>query len=413
MSEKNHDISLSYIDEILSTTIKEDRANKLITFLAMLLNYTEHDQLNIGFTAEASTGKSYIPLEIAQYFPEEDIKSVGYCSPTAFFHDHGEWDEEEKIKTIDLHQKILIFLDQPHDMLLQRLRPILSHDQQEILVKITDRGKHEGLATKNILVIGYPTVIFCSTNPSMDEQERTRLLMLSPEITQDKLNASIRLSAEKSADHQQFQEELDSDPRRNWLRERIILIKDAQITEVIVRNKDKDYLLQEFYKIHRNLLPRHQRDFPRMLALGKAHALLNFDKRTLLKPHVIVAERIDLDEGFRLYSQISKPNELGLSPEIYDIFVKVFKSKMGTTCRDIQFRYCHIYNKPLGEKRLKIIIDTLLSAGLIGEEPDPADLRRRIFYSQAEEYIFDDNLAKSNKENTPEGDTKKGDSNEK
>ena len=60
MMEK--DTSLDELRDILDSTIKHDNDSKLITFLAMLLNYTKEDQQNIGYVAESSTGKSYIPL---------------------------------------------------------------------------------------------------------------------------------------------------------------------------------------------------------------------------------------------------------------------------------------------------------------------------------------------------------------
>ena len=87
---------------ILGTTIKHDNVNKLITFLAMLCTYTEDSQFNVSFRAPSSTGKSYIPLEIASYFPEEDLRIIAYSSPTAFYHDTGEWDSEKRAIVIDL-----------------------------------------------------------------------------------------------------------------------------------------------------------------------------------------------------------------------------------------------------------------------------------------------------------------------
>jgi hypothetical protein len=173
--------------EILGSTVKHDDENKAITFHAMLLTYTEEDQLNLGFLAESSTGKSYIPLELSNYFPSEDVIKLGYASPTAFFYDYGvlmhrqgipinfdmkpnkaaikedlevekgdvskaeveaaykremrKWKELLKgsYYLVDLHQKILIFLDMPHDMLLQRLRSLLSHDERQIMIKTTDK----------------------------------------------------------------------------------------------------------------------------------------------------------------------------------------------------------------------------------------------------------------------------------
>jgi len=202
--EKLNDIhratTLSEIAEILNTTVKKDEKNKLLTFLVMLLTYTDSDQTNIGFNSESSTGKSYIPLELSWYFPKEDVLKYGYVSPTAFFHDAGvllpdpqdPGDPEDperkprKIIWIDLKKKILVFLDQPHDQLLQRLRPLLSHDERVIIHKITDRAKRGSLITKRVWIEGFPTVLFCTAKFSMDEQERTRLILLSPETTREK-----------------------------------------------------------------------------------------------------------------------------------------------------------------------------------------------------------------------------------
>ena len=125
--------------EILGLTIKKDEENKLITFLCQLSVYTENSQFNISFNAPSSTGKSYIPTEIARLFPEKDVIEIGYCSPTAFFHDIGEYIKEKGGYLVDLSKKILIFLDQPHTQLLERLRPLLSHDKKEINLKITDK----------------------------------------------------------------------------------------------------------------------------------------------------------------------------------------------------------------------------------------------------------------------------------
>ena len=47
--------------------------NKLVVFLAMLSAYTDKSQFNILLNAPSSSGKTYIPIEIAKYFPPESI----------------------------------------------------------------------------------------------------------------------------------------------------------------------------------------------------------------------------------------------------------------------------------------------------------------------------------------------------
>jgi hypothetical protein len=161
----------------------------------------------------------------------------GYVSPTAFFHEAGillpdptynpsEWssevsDEEKKeamkhgrkIIWIDLEKKILIFLDQPHDQLLQRLRPLLSHDQKIIVHEITDRTTRGRLHTKKVWIQGFPTVNFCTAKYSMEDQERTRLTLLGPETTEEKLREAIVLKTKKESDKDAFTEFMENDPR--------------------------------------------------------------------------------------------------------------------------------------------------------------------------------------------------------
>src|SRR3989338_1037696 len=95
-------LSIEELLEILGLTIKKDETNKLITFLCLLSTYTENAQFNISFNAPSSTGKTYLPLEVSALFPEEDVKAIGYCSPTAFFHDKCEYDQEKDMLIADL-----------------------------------------------------------------------------------------------------------------------------------------------------------------------------------------------------------------------------------------------------------------------------------------------------------------------
>ena len=83
-------MSVEELAEILGLTIRRDEANKLITFFCELSAYTEDSQFNISCNAPSATGKSFIPTEVSQLFPEEDVISIGYSSPMAFFHDIGE-----------------------------------------------------------------------------------------------------------------------------------------------------------------------------------------------------------------------------------------------------------------------------------------------------------------------------------
>jgi len=220
----------------LGLTIKKDEENKLVALLCQLSAYTENSQFNISFNAPSSTGKSYIPMEIAKLFPSKDVIEVGYCSPTAFFHDVGKLNKEKGGYEIDLSRKILIFMDQPHTMLLERLRPLLSHDKKEMHLKITDKSQKGGLKTKNVFIKGFPAVIFCSAGLKIDEQEGTRFMLLSPETNQEKLREGILEKIKQETDKDSYNNWLNSDPNRILLKERIEAIKDEGIENIKIAN---------------------------------------------------------------------------------------------------------------------------------------------------------------------------------
>ena len=379
--------------EFLGTTIKYDDDNKLVTFLCQLSTYTENSQFNISFNAPSSTGKSYIPLEIKSLFPKEDVITLGYCSPTAFFHDLGEWDKERKVSIINLARKILIFLDQPHFDLLGRLRPLLSHDQKEISLKITDRTQKQGLKTKNVILIGFPSVIFCTAGLKIDEQEATRFLLLSPEISQEKLRSSIYEKLKKESDLEAYEKSLNSDPDRELLKARIKEIKREQITEIKI--PDIKIVEKLFFEKNSYLKPRFQRDIGRVIKLIKTFALLNLWHRDRENSTVIANEQ-DIRNAFTIWDSISESQELSLPPYIYEFYKNVLiplwksKGEVALSRKDITKAHFQTYRRPLtGWQLRQEIIPMLEASGLITQEVNPADKREMLIHPTASLTISD------------------------
>lgn len=423
LKELDKPLTVNEVIRILGSTVKHDDYNKAICFISMLLTYTEEDQINLGFLAESSSGKSYIPLELSWYFPKEDVVKLGYASPTAFFHEFGEIVTDpltkRKIIHIDLNRKILIFLDQPHEQLLQRLRSLLSHDEKEIMFKITDKKEKAGLRTKSVVIRGFPTVIFCTAKPSLPEQEKTRLLLLSPEISQEKLRESILLKIERESDREGFLQRMLEDPDRRLLAMRVWSLKRAKIKNVKIPEGLRKKIYDRFLEEHNYLIARHQRDISRLLAIIKGHALLNFmhrQKETSGENTSIIVNQEDVEEGFRLYQAVSEANELGLSPELFNIY-KVMKPYFGQkkevevdygkdtkivtvegiTVRDFQSIYAKTFHKAIGYEESRRILKTLASVGLITEEPDQID-RRKIRYTLLEQGVPSNAIPPSAKE---------------
>ena len=385
-------ISTAELLEILATTIKYDDDNKLIAFLAMLSAYTEDSQLNLSFNAPSSAGKSFIPTEIAALFPSEDVIELGYASPTSFIHGNSEFDKEKQQYTVDLERKIIIFLDQPHSMLLEHLRPLLSHDKKEILLQVTDKSQKHGLKTKKVILRGYPAVVFCTAGLQLDEQEATRFLLLSPEISQEKLHAGVVESLRKDADKEAYWNHMEINPPRQRLRGRIEAIKTEDVSNIRITDDDRDYIEKRFFSKRPVLKPRHQRDIKRLVSLIKIFALLNLWDRKR-EGTGILATKHDVDEAFEIWDRIAIPQELNIPPYVYrlyeDVILASYKEKnagnmkqmIGVSRQEVMDKHYEVNGRYLNALVLRQqIIPMLKQAGLISEEFDIVDRRNKLIY---------------------------------
>jgi len=370
------ELSLDRLKDVLDLTIKEDDINKLIIFLCQLSVYTEDDQFNVISNAPSSTGKTYIPIEIAKLFPKEDVVQLAHTSPTAFFHEAGTYDSSKNQTIVDLSKKIIVFLDQPHTLLLQYLRPILSHDMKEISLKITDRQKGAGLRSKNILVIGYPAVIFCTAGFLIDEQEATRFFLLSPETSQLKIKEAVLEKLYKESDAEGYKVVKESDLNRKKLKERIKAIRKEKISNIKI--SDPDSIGENFFNNRNVLHPRHSRDMGRITCLVKASALLNLWHRER-EDSTVVANDQDIVNAFELWNPIASSQELNIPPHLYNMFQEVIEpilSPEGIKRQDICKKHYQVYYRPLPDHKLrKEVLPMLEAAGKVYQDKDPNDAR--------------------------------------
>ncbi|MEM3579592.1 MAG: hypothetical protein QXL54_05165 [Candidatus Bathyarchaeia archaeon] len=218
----------------------------------------------------------------------------------------------------------------------------------------------------------------------MEDQEKTRLLLLSPETGQEKLRESVWLKILKESNREAFNKRMEEDPQRKFLAARVWAVKNAKIEHITIPEELSRKIYLEFLRIHQNLIPRNQRDISRVLALIKGYALLNFMHRKR-EGNTIIATEEDVQVGFKLYQGVSEANEHGLSPEIWNIYktIKPYFNEKGLTRRDFQQIYFQKFHKPIGYDYAGLILKTLAGTGLITEEADAND-RRVIRYMSFE-----------------------------
>jgi len=320
-TEMKNYIGIEEISECLGSIIKKDEIAKVVSFLTQFSAYLLDDQLNLIIASLSSTGKTYVLLNVAHLFPSEDVIVLGYSSPKAFFHELGIFDREKRKIYINLERKNLIFLDQPHPELLAKLRPILSHDQKEIEVKITDKNQRGGNLTKSVIIRGFPAVSFATTYLKLDEQEITRALIISPEVTQEKVEEGIDLIAE-SKTNEEFKKVIRDDPGLNLLKERLLKFKEiSPRLKGIKFDIEKDEL-KKAYMENKNLAPKDMRNFKKFLVLAECFAGLNFENDRV-QNNILIVKKEDIEEAKKLWQEIGKYQDVGVMPFALDVYYKV------------------------------------------------------------------------------------------
>lgn len=316
-------IGIEKISRALEHLIKRDDIAKVVAFLTQFSTYLLDDQLNLIIASLSSTGKTHILLNISKLFPEEDVLILGYSSPKAFFHELGALDKSKNKIFINLKRKNLIFLDQPHPELLTKLRPLLSHDKKEIEVKITDKNQRGGNITKTVVIQGFPAVSFATTYLKLDEQEITRVLIISPDISQEKIEEGIDLAIEEKL-NPDFEELIKTNDELNFLRENIKAFKEvsAKLKKIKFEEiKDKE-MLKMLFKERKNYSPKDMRNVKKFLILAECFAGLNFENNRIKGDTLLVREE-DILEASKLWKEIRMYQDVGIMPFALDVYYKV------------------------------------------------------------------------------------------
>ena len=372
------EMSVEDIAEVLDLTIKFDFTSKVITFLAMLLAYTEDCQINVIFNASSSTGKTYICSEVAKLFPSQDVRLYGKTTPNAFYYNENMMEKDEKtgVFFINLERRILIFSEQPDSKLLENLRAFLSHDNKRTPFLITNKESNRNTAKEGYL-LGFSTTLFCSANMRLDEQEQTRSLILSPETSSEKIRKSVEISIEKGSNKKAFNAWLEANEARRQLMDRICYIKSLNVDTIDI--EDGDYLDKRFHESVYAETPEIQRKIGHFMSLVKAMALLNVHLRRVDDGRIVATNK-DVDEAMKLWLVLNESAKYGVPPQLLDIYKRYIVpaylafNKGRAVERGITFQeYARYYFKEVGkypniDMHKKCYLCTLEGAGLIRYE---------------------------------------------
>lgn len=382
----NQDIYPEDVCNVLSSTIACDDINKTAVFYVMLSARLE-EPLNACLVGLSSSGKSFIPKEVALYFPANDVITIADASPTALRYDADYYDDDG-IGHVDFENRILLFVEMPNVKALEKLRSILSHDNRTSTFKTTTGGANGARKTQTMCLENYPAVIFCSTYLRINSQEMTRFIVLSPEVSDEKIQKSVEMAAIKNSDPAEYNYAMAHHPGRNFLMNRIREVNALKDRHVVI-----DDIQNRVIKRYRDLRGKYSvgdtRNIQHLLSLIKSITYLNAVNRINPDTNHITSTQRDIDEGFQLWEKIRHYQGSGLIPVVTYFFENYFlpayknlaKGQDGIRIEDVS-----IYSRKKGissdwspDVIKDDFIPAMITQGLIEEMRDPTDKRFKLY----------------------------------
>lgn len=378
---------LEDVNTVLDLTIKHDVETRQILFLNTLSTYGPNPQNSI-IKGPTSIGKTHVATRIIELFPKDDLIVRGGSSPKSFFHQkdqHVSFDDDRKAWVFHLNRKHLCWLDMPGDRLLDNIKPLLSHDQPEIIHDITDKTGTGQTRTKKVILSGWPSVTFITTRLPTDPELANRCWLLSASDQPEKIRDALKLKTSQLTDEKAWLEALEANPLRRRVKQLILDIRNAAPVEI--KRPDLNQFEIEFNKsFGTHQVPRLMRDYPRIIGLADAITLLYRYQREE-SPGVLKQTYEDIFKAFELSKPYLISMKYGVPPAVLEFYDRVLSPLRSQTIegfkpalKDITRQYYLQYHQTIGIWNIERgYLKALEDAGIIHKEPSETDKRTSVY----------------------------------
>lgn len=403
----------------LGRRVKRDNITKASVFFSGLSTYLS-DPLNLFEKGSSGSGKTYNAIETLEYFPQEDIWYLSGMSPKALVHQRSqlldkdgneiylsdrpqkpkvrdfkkdeegykkalkEYEQQNKIWSkrlresyhyINIENRIFVFLEAPDPETMRMLYPILSHDKRRVEYRFVNRTATGGLRTELVVIEGFPTAIFLTTDRKYTEELATRSFTVSPEESTEKFTAANKLTNLKAA--LPWKCKLET-PRFLAIKNLIQNIKEKLKTE------DIDVIIP-FLALHEPFpkdISRDMRDFSHFTQFLKSFTILHLFQRPVLimgEKKYVIANNYDVLCCYQIFKELIESTRTGTEKRILNFYrdfimgnVKLYVSSLTTAF--------NIKNKvPISDFTIRKWLNRLNEIGYVEKREDEEDKRKNIY----------------------------------
>jgi hypothetical protein len=366
--------TLGDLEAVLTMHIKEDLPNAKLVYFVYLSALTD-SPMNALLVGESSTGKTWLQCCVASLFPSEQTVALrdryitvkGFSSPTAFYHERGEYDRENREFVIKCFPKVYSFLDMPNQNLLNKMKTLLSHDAHEISFTYTDPNGR----SRTVKMVGWPSVLYSTVDLKLTSELSNRQWIITPARCPEKWEAACALVAAREKNSVEFDRTVNEDPTFKKLRQwaGFMLTKARNEGPFHIQIHDEQAILNKFTEVAGKLQARSARDLARIFSLIKTITLFHGRNETTDS---------DVNEAFSIVSHIFECNIRGISPAVAAFHTDIIKPLQAETGlshdierQEIRRKYRQVYGEPLDRNRYDAYIQALEHHGLIELVPHP------------------------------------------
>lgn len=186
--------------ELLNKIVSEIEINvKNDTKIIKEILYVELSRLtqnpqNLIVSHNPSTGKSFTVLETLKVFPQDWYETKQAPSPKSLFNEGQFIDDYTRL--IELNKSQIILEGKECEEFLNQIKPILSHDLEEIHIKTVMKVKSKNV-TVTTIIRGWTPFIIISAKPLKDLENSSRAWITEPNSDTKKYELAIKNQAKK------------------------------------------------------------------------------------------------------------------------------------------------------------------------------------------------------------------------
>jgi len=408
---------LAYIFTDLNRRVKYDKITKVSVFFSGLSAYLP-EPLNLFEKGSSGVGKTYNAIQTLAYFPD-DIWFLGGLSPKALVHQHSklldknggeinlserpekplkkDYGNEEELKEamatykeqrkafyerltesyhyINIDNKIFVFLEAPDPETMRMLYPILSHDKRRLEYRFVDKSQ-SGLRTVKVVVEGWPSAIFLTTDKKYVEELATRSFTVSPEETTQKIEASNQLINLKASLPWECQLET----------------KEYYIIKALIENikdtltKEKADVVIPFLDLYTQFpkdIPRDMRDFSHFTQFLKAFTILHLYQRPCVilgQKKFVLATAQDVVNGYTIFKDLFESTRTGTEQRVLNFYYEFMLGKTKCYVSDLTKAYNEAKTgKSISDFTIRYWLERLNEIGYVEKQEDSLDKRKNIY----------------------------------